>query len=94
MSVTGPCYCSREEVMYGLDFHPTARTITLVDRAIQSAASDTYGICHRRFHPEDGTKYFDWPLRTTSTPTRGGSGSSSTTSSRPPRSPRAATRFR
>lgn len=47
--------------MFGLDFHPTARTITLVDRAIQAAASDTYGICHRRFFPEDGVKVFDWP---------------------------------
>lgn len=61
MPVSTPCYCTREDVMLALDFHPTARTITLVDRAIQSAANSIYGACHRRFWPEDATRYFDWP---------------------------------
>jgi len=61
MAVSSPCYCTRDEVMLALDFHPTQRSISLVDNAIQAAANDIYGILHRRFYPEDGIKYFDWP---------------------------------
>jgi hypothetical protein len=59
--VNSPAYVTREELMLALDFHPGQREITLVDRAIQAATNDVYGILHRQFYPEDGTRYFDWP---------------------------------
>lgn len=61
MAVTRPCYCTREDVKTALDIHETLRDNALVDRAIQSAATDINGKLHRRFYPEDATKYFDWP---------------------------------
>ena len=61
MSVTSPCYCTREAVMTALDVHPAQREISLIDSAIQGATGDVYGIIHRRFLPHDTTKYFDWP---------------------------------
>jgi hypothetical protein len=59
--VTTPCYCTREDVKRALDVHETARNNVQIDRAIQSSARNIEGYLHRRFYPEDGTKFFDWP---------------------------------
>lgn len=54
-------YCTREDVKRALDFQETARVNEQVDRAIVNAAENIEGFMHRRFFPEDSTKYFDWP---------------------------------
>lgn len=61
MVVTRPCYCSREDVKRALDVKGTARSNAQIDRALQSVARIIDRQLHRRFYPEDGTKYFDWP---------------------------------
>jgi hypothetical protein len=61
MAVTTPCYCTREDVKRAIDVHETARANWQIDRAIQSAARNIEGFLHRRFYPEDTTRYFDWP---------------------------------
>jgi hypothetical protein len=61
MPVTRVAYCSREQVKRALDVKQTARSDWQIDRAIQSSARNIEGHLHRRFYPEDGTKYFDWP---------------------------------
>lgn len=61
MAITSPVYCTREDVKSALDIKDTFRNNAQVDRAIMSAATDIYGMLHRRFYPEDGIKYWDWP---------------------------------
>ena len=61
MAITSPVYCCREDVKSALDIKDTFRNNAQVDRAIMSAATDIYGMLHRRFYPVDGTKYWDWP---------------------------------
>lgn len=56
-----PVYATREDVMRALDVKLTARSAGQVDRALQSASRDVDSLCHRRFHPEIATRYFDWP---------------------------------
>lgn len=70
MAITSPVYCTREDVKLALDISPTLRDNALIDRAIQSAATDIYGLLHRRFYPEDNTKYFDWPNEDSAYPWR------------------------
>lgn len=41
--------------------HETARNDWQVDRAIQSASRNIEAHLHRRFYPQDTTRYFDWP---------------------------------
>lgn len=59
--ITTPCYCNREAVKWSGDIKWTARVDWLVDRAMESAARTIEGHLHRRFYPEDTTRYFDWP---------------------------------
>lgn len=61
MSVSTPTYCTREDVKRAPDLKETARANWQIDRAIQSAARNIEGHLHRRFYPEDATRYFDWP---------------------------------
>ena len=61
MSVTTPCYCSREDVKLALDFTETAIGNTRIDRALQSVAREIEAFMHRRFVPQDASRYFDWP---------------------------------
>lgn len=61
MPVTEPCYCTREQVKRALDVKDAARSNTQIDRVIQSVARSIEGELHRRFYPEDATRYFDWP---------------------------------
>lgn len=61
MSVTEPCYCSREAVKKALDVKGTARSDDDVDRAIQAGSRAAEGLLHRVFYPRDMTRYWDWP---------------------------------
>lgn len=61
MAITAPVYCTREDVKNALDIKGTFVNTSQIDRAVMGAANDVYGILHRRFYPEDGTKYWDWP---------------------------------
>jgi hypothetical protein len=44
-----------------LDFKETARAFRRIDRVIASASRDVEALLHRRFYPEIGVRYFDWP---------------------------------
>lgn len=70
MTISRPCYCSREMVKRALDIQESARANGQVDRAIEAAAGTVEGCLHRRFHPWIGTRYFDWPPRQASRPWR------------------------
>jgi hypothetical protein len=61
MAVTTPAYCSREDVKRAVDIKETARVNWQIDRAIQSVARVIEKHLHRRFYPEDTTRYFPWP---------------------------------
>lgn len=61
MAITVPVYTTRDEVRAVPDFRESPRSNAAIDRAIASAATDINSMMHRRFYPEDGTKFFDWP---------------------------------
>lgn len=61
MSVTRPCYITRERVARATDIKFTARMYDAVDRAIESASESVDSLCHRRFYNIDATMYWDWP---------------------------------
>lgn len=61
MTVSRPCYASREDVMRALDYKETARAAGAVDRAIEAASDEIEGLTHRRFYPTQATRSFDWP---------------------------------
>ncbi|MFJ8784962.1 hypothetical protein [Streptomyces sp. NPDC102476] len=57
-----PVYATREDVQRALDSKLTARNSRQIDRALQSASrAIDNDLCHRRFYPEQDTRYFDWP---------------------------------
>jgi hypothetical protein len=56
-----PVYATREDVMRALDTKLTARNAAQIDRQLQAASRDADKLCHRRFYPEQATRYFDWP---------------------------------
>jgi hypothetical protein len=70
MSITRVCYCTREQVKAAVDVAATAYADTRVDRAIESSSDNVDGLCHRRFWPWTGTRYFDWPDPQSPTPWR------------------------
>ncbi len=61
MAITTPVYCTREDVARALDYKETARNNGQIDRAIESASRTIEGALHRRFYPQTGTRYKDWP---------------------------------
>lgn len=61
MSVTEPCYCSRESVKKALDVKGAARSDDDIDRSIQAASRAVEGLLHRKFYPQDMTRFWDWP---------------------------------
>lgn len=67
-SPDGIWYATREDVMRALDIQPTARNRHQVDEAIAAATDSVHELCHRRFYPVQGTRYFDWPPRAGMTP--------------------------
>ncbi|MFI6530511.1 hypothetical protein [Streptomyces uncialis] len=56
-----PWYATREEIKGELDVRETARSNWRIDRALLAASEAVEGLCHRRFYPEEGTRFFDWP---------------------------------
>lgn len=58
-----PWYATREQVKRALDSAETARTNAQVDRAIAAASRSIEQLCHRVFHPWDGTRYLGFPRR-------------------------------
>jgi hypothetical protein len=70
MSVTEPCVVTREALKKALDVKATARSDDDVDRAIQSASRSVEGLLHRRFYPQDMTRFWDWPNFTYAYPWR------------------------
>lgn len=66
----GVWYASREDVKEALDSKETARNNRRVDRAIEAASRAVEGLLHRRFYPETGTRYFDWPTPQSGRPWR------------------------
>lgn len=64
MTVSRPCYTTREAVADMLDIRLTARMHDRIDKAIEAATNDVdSGICSRTFTPWAGSKAFDWPGR-------------------------------
>lgn len=59
--MTTPWYATREEIKAELDVKETARANARIDRALADATAAVEGLCHRRFYPEQDTRYFDWP---------------------------------
>lgn len=57
----GIAYCSREDVLSAADTDPGLRAHAQIDRLIQAASRRVERLCHRRFYPEQATRYFDWP---------------------------------
>lgn len=57
----GIWYTTREDVKSALDIKETARNNAQVDDAIEDASRLIDGALHRRFYPETGTRYFNWP---------------------------------
>jgi hypothetical protein len=68
--VTGIWYCARGDVTSALDISTTARRSAQVDRAIEAASRSVEALCHRRFYPWTGTRYFDWPNNQSAAPYR------------------------
>lgn len=56
----GVAYCTREAVKAALDIQSHARDAQ-IDRLIQSASRHVESLCHRKFYPQNDTRYFDWP---------------------------------
>lgn len=61
MTISRPCYCTRDDVKNALDIKETARATAQVDRAIQSAAEVVESNTHRVFYPQIDTRFWDWP---------------------------------
>ncbi|MFJ6667416.1 hypothetical protein [Streptomyces sp. NPDC091383] len=62
-SPDGIRYATREDIMRALDVQTTARNRRQIDDAVEAASRGVEGLCHRRFAPVLGTRYFDWPGR-------------------------------
>ncbi len=56
-------YTTREAVKAALDYRETSRSDAQVDRAIETASRAIEGLLHRKFYPWTGTRYLDWPNR-------------------------------
>ncbi len=61
MTISLPCYASREDVKAALESKETARNNARIDEHLQAASREAESLCHRRFYPEVATRYFDWP---------------------------------
>lgn len=57
----GVRYTTRESVKRALDIKETARNNGQIDRAIEAASRSIELMLHRKFYPQKGTRYFDWP---------------------------------
>lgn len=59
----GVWYATREHVLGVVDIRMSASAATQLDSAIESASRAADALCHRRFYPWTGTRYFDFPDR-------------------------------
>ncbi|WP_413102221.1 hypothetical protein [Streptomyces sp. Inha503] len=57
----GVWYATREDVKDALDAKETARSNGRIGRVLEGASRAVEGLCHRRFYPEQATRFFDWP---------------------------------
>ncbi|WP_435279172.1 hypothetical protein [Streptomyces sp. 1222.5] len=62
-SPDGVRYATREDIMQAVDVQITARNRRQIDAALEAASRSVEGLCHRKFFPAVGTRYFDWPSR-------------------------------
>jgi hypothetical protein len=61
MPVTRVCYCNRQTMMRSVDFRDGTDQFEAADRAIETASKNIDEQLHRRFYPQDGTVFWDWP---------------------------------
>lgn len=61
MTISRPCYATREQVKQALDIKESARSDLQIDIAIEAASDSVDGLLHRVFYPQVMTRYFDWP---------------------------------
>lgn len=61
MTITEPCYATREQVATAADVKLAAWMADRVDRIIDGVSRGIEGLTHRTFYPTDATRYFDWP---------------------------------
>lgn len=61
MAVTRACYVSRQTAMRAVDFRDGIDQNEAADRAIETASKNIDEQLHRRFYPQDGVVYMDWP---------------------------------
>lgn len=59
--ITRVCYTSRSEMQRAVQFQDGVDQDAAADRANESAADNIDAQLHRRFYPNDVTRYFDWP---------------------------------
>lgn len=59
--LTRAVYATREMVREVVDIKTTARNNRALDRALSAGADAVDACTRRRFWPEQGTRYFDWP---------------------------------
>lgn len=61
MTISRPCYATRERVKRLADIKLTAHNDWQVDDAIEAASDAVDALLHRAFYPTVATHYFDWP---------------------------------
>lgn len=61
MTITGVCYCTRDEVKNALDIKESARVNAQIDRALAASRDAVENLCKRKFYPLTATRVFDWP---------------------------------
>ncbi len=61
MTISRPCYATREEVQQALDIKVTARNVAQVDRAIAAASDSVDALTRRVFFTTLATRFVDWP---------------------------------
>jgi hypothetical protein len=70
MTITRPCYATREQVMRAVDIKYAAYMSDAVDRAIESASDNVDSFMKRQFFPTTQTITFDWPSMDSPVPWR------------------------
>lgn len=70
MTITRPCYATREQVMRAVDIKYAAYMADAVDRAIESASDNVDAFMKRQFYPSTATHTFDFPSTDSPVPWR------------------------
>jgi hypothetical protein len=61
VTITRPVYATREAVKNAIDGKFTARDEAQIDRNLEASAWTIEGFLNRKFYPQTGTRFFDWP---------------------------------